>query len=290
MTCFVAAAISVFFILATMHILVLIFINDHKYSGALLHLIAIGCTYAGFCVLYVLKKQESPFYEITSYNDFYAFSVTFFSTSAVIVIAYMTLKRKSTMLWYSVYHLLPVCIIIGMDKLLRTCTCIEGDCNLSISSLQITKNEGAKITPSVYCFYNTIDHDSAIIFVEYLLIYVPAYALLYTKIRKSATLNDWFCLPSREKCRGCELNVSLCLYTVIGFSFVIWCIRPMYLITAALGYTLFDVQRKHDIIPCLSIVAVHGMVLISMLKIYISLKYHVYQNCLKHRKENITVI
>lgn len=288
-------AVIICFTSAATVALVLLYRVDHKYSGMLFNLTFVGCIYFDFSVLFFLKtsieKTNSDMYSIYLERDFYAFSITCFSTSVAIVFGYVTMNRLWAKIFYGIFFFLSVCLIVGIEKMIGKCICIEDKKNTleimaSVKTIESSDSEVKRVDKVLYCYYDLIDPVTASICLEYALIYVPASVLMYTTLRQS-TFNERFWKPSVEKCTECQLNMSFCYFLATGFLIVIWILRPMYLLSAQFGGIFYDFPSIHrDIVPMVSLQALFCIVLVYDIKVFGFGKAYEQLECLNKKEQN----
>lgn len=297
-TYILAVALLAIITLAAIVALVLIYKVDHKYSEVLFNLTIIGCIHLAFYVFYVattcLTKTENVIDTIHLGGDLYAFSIICFSTSVANVFVYITIDRSLVKIFYWIFLVISLCIICGMEKILRKCICLEDipnklKFNAPVLTIGNSDSEVKRVNKLAYC-YDPIDPMLAGIFLEYALIYVPISVLFYITIRHTS-FNEWFNKPCVVKCTGCQFNMSLCYHIAITFLIIIWCLRPIYLLSGKFTDVFYNVPSEHDdIIPMLSLLAIFFIILIYVIKVYGFGKNHLKAECLNNTENNYDLL
>ena len=72
-------------------------------------------------------------------------------------------------------------------------------------------------------------------------------------------------MPAKEKCEGCQFNMSLCHHCTLLVLSLIWFVRPVHwTVGQANGYTM----QNSDIIPMVSMATVYTILLAYVIKFY----------------------
>lgn len=245
---------------------------EHKYSVLFFNIIIVGSIHAIFCCLVFLRtywyRPNGVLFEDNS-DATYTFSMICFAACYIIIMAVVNFEQQSHNVCFVLFEFVSLILIVGIKIILNSRMLIrETVGSKSENVLPFITDLNLKFMPQNHSSVTILDVVDSIrtgLFLEYLFIYIPATVLFYKKLhRTSTTLTEWWDLPSKEECGGCQFNLSLTNHLAVYFFIVIWCLRPLYFISYK--QFIFSLENN-DCIPMVAMVTVYIVSLVYILKI-----------------------
>lgn len=243
---------------------------EHKYSVLFFNIIIVGSIHAIFCCLVFLRtywyKPNGVLFEDNS-DATYTFSMICFAACYIIMMSVVNFEQQSHNVCFVLFEFVSLILIVGI-KIILNSLIRETVGSKSENVLPFITDLNLKFMPQNHSSVTSLDVVDSIrtgLFLEYLFIYIPATILFYKKLhRTSTTLTEWWDLPSKEECGGCQFNLSLTNHLAVYFFIVIWCLRPLYFISYK--QFIFSLENN-DCIPMVAMVTVYIVSLVYILKI-----------------------
>lgn len=245
---------------------------EHKYSVLFFNIIIVGSIHAIFCCLVFLRtywyRPNSVLFEDNS-DATYTFSMVCFAACYIIIMAVVNFEQQSHNVCFVLFEFVSLILIVGIKIILNSRMLIpETVGSKSENVLPFITDLNLKFMPQNHYSVTSLDVVDSIrtgLFLEYLFIYIPATILFYKKLhRTSTTLTEWWDLPYKEECGGCQFNLSLTNHLAVYFFIVIWCLRPLYFISYK--QFIFSLENN-DCIPMVAMVTVYIISLVYIFKI-----------------------
>lgn len=235
----VADGIIVILTLITTISLIAVSTFDHKYSVRFFNIIVLGSLHAIFCCLIFLRTYWYTSYGglFEDYSDAtYTFSMICFAACYIIMMAGVNFEQQSHNVRFVLLQFVSLILIVGIKIILESrMHILKAVGSKSENVLLFSTDLNLKCMHHNHSSVTSLDVVDSIrtgLFLEYLFIYIPATILFYKKLhRTSTTFIEWWNLPSKEECDGCQFNMSLTNHLVVYFLVVIWCLRPLYFIS-----------------------------------------------------------
>lgn len=241
-------------------LVLLCFSAQHKYSVTFISIIVVEYIFEVFRVLYFIKLYWNRTIELLfdlPIRSMPAVSMICSVLLGTIVLTSVPFKKSLVKVVCLIYVFLALILIIIWNNLLSTCLIVEHpeqtkhifcdsflkDSNLmdyyqcindeSISKLQVFTKP--RPNTSFYCFENRAPWTSSF-YLEYLLLCVPSFAILYNMVYKTSSFSELKNSSSKETCSICCFNISLYNHTMPRALFIIWCVRPTLFLFIASGF------------------------------------------------------
>ncbi|XP_052105896.1 uncharacterized protein LOC127738606 [Mytilus californianus] len=284
--------IIIFTLIVIVALVLLCMSAQHKCSVTFISILIVEYAFEVLRFLYFVKIYWNR-------TDFFLFGLPIRSMPTVsmmcsvllgtIILSSVSFKKSLVKVFCLNYFFLSLILIIIWNNFLATCLIVEHpdqtkqiscesyleDSNLmdyyqcindeSRSKLHIFNKP--RLNTAFYCFENRTPWTSSY-FLEFLLLCVPSFAVLYDKLYKTSSFSELKNSPSKETCSICRFNISLFNHTMARALFIIWCVRPAFFLFIASG-SFRATSIYIDSFIMISSATFFILVLIDILKFYL---------------------